>query len=75
MVCLYCYGSIVHIAYLYKVDLNQHFMSTRLLNNIIVFKFQLRAHTKLIIPLADHWMPTKVIFVFDIYDLFVNIPR
>ena len=44
-------------------------------NNIIVFKFQLRAHTKLIIPLRDHWIPTKVTFVFDIYYLFVDIPR
>ena len=55
VVCLYCYGSIVHIAYLYKV-VHQSWLLDH-----IVFKFQLRAHAKLIIPLAVEWN-NKVIF-------------
>ena len=60
VVCLYCYGSIVRIAYLYKVD-HQHWIQ-----NHSAFKFQLRAHAQLIIPLNVTWN-NRVIFLYCPY--------
>ena len=57
VVCLYCYGSIVNIAYLYKV-VHQSWPLDH-----IVFKFQLRAHAKLIIPLDVTWNNKVICFV------------
>ena len=59
VVCLYCYGSIVHIAYLYKV-VHQSWLLDH-----IVFKFQLRAHAKLIIPLDVTWNNKVIFFILS----------
>ena len=89
MVCLYCYGRVLHIAYLYKVVQCSSILGSTLYsalegissNNLninsafacsgerfgimhhFVFKFQLRAHANLTIPLGLVDCNYKVIFL------------